>query len=102
MRDILKLPKENKKKYLLEFLRYFYDKEGRSPKIENFSDDPKYPSCTTYQRVFGGWNKAIELAGLSINLGGNKGYKYTNEELLEFLRQFYRENERVPLTIRFQ
>ena len=101
VRDILKLPEEKKKKYLLEFLNHFYEKEGISPKVQDFADNPKYPSDSTYQRVFGSWNSAIEMAGLPKNWGGNKGRVYTNEELLEFLRQFYIENGRSPEQLDF-
>ena len=94
VKDILKLPEEEKKKYLLEFLRYFYNKEGRSPRESDFNNNPKYPTRATYWRIFGSWNNAIEVAGLEPKIAG--GQSYTNEELLRYLIQFYEENGRSP------
>ena len=42
IREILKLPEEETKKYLLEFLRYFYEKEGRVPIYKDFENNSKY------------------------------------------------------------
>lgn len=53
----------NNEEYLLEFLRYFDNKEGRPPTERDFRNNPKYLSCTIYQNFFGGWNNAIEKAG---------------------------------------
>jgi len=62
--EILRLQDEEKSEYLLEFLRYFNEKEGRPPTERDFDNNSKYPSRSTYWKVFGGWNKAIEMAGL--------------------------------------
>jgi len=81
---------EEQKQYLLEFLRYFYEKEGRVPVERDFINNPKYPGFMTYVEIFGGWNNAIRAAGLVPN-------RYiTDEELLEFLRRFYIEEGRPP------
>lgn len=58
-----KLSEEEQKEYLLEFLKYFYEKHGRVPGQLDFNDNPKYPSFETYRKVFGNWNNAIELVG---------------------------------------
>ena len=88
------LSEEERNIYLLEFLRYFYYKEGRVSTERDFINNPKYPSFHTYIKVFGGWNNAIREAGLQLSWGGNK--IYTDEELLKFLIQFYEENGRPP------
>lgn len=100
VRDVLKLPEEEMKKYLLEFIKYFYYKEIRVPTAKDFRNNPKYPSSHTYQNVFGSWNNAIVAAGFQTNLGYRGGGKslYTNEELLGYLIQFYEENGRSPTT----
>lgn len=49
--------------YLLEFIRYFNNEEGRPPEERDFRNNPRYLSCTIYQNFFGNWNNAIEKAG---------------------------------------
>ena len=90
--ELLKKEKVNDKDILLEFLRYFNEKEGRPPKEEDFTHNPRYPSIRPYIDRFGSWNAAKADAGL-IN---QRSKKYTEEELLEFLRKFERENGRPP------
>lgn len=80
------------KDILLEFLRYFNKKEGRPPKEEDFAHNPKYPSIYPYIDRFGSWNAAKAEAGLIYQ----KSKKYTEEELLEYLRKFEIENGRSP------
>jgi len=81
---------EELKEYLLEFLRYFYYKEGRIPKKTDFQNNPKYPSSDIYYRVFGSWSNAIREAGLA------PYYNMTDEEVLNYLIQFYEINGRPP------
>ena len=81
------------REYLLEYLRYFYYKEGRVPITSDFYKNPKYPSWVLYRNVFKSWNNAIREAGLTPN-------KYLNdEELLIYLIQFYAENGRPPVAL---
>ncbi len=82
------------KEYLLEFLRYFNEKEGRPPKKDEFENNSKYPHFSTIQRAFGSWNKALELAGFKPRIGGQQ--IYTKEELLEYPIRFYNEKGRPP------
>lgn len=89
-----KLSEEEHKEYLLEFLKYFYDKHGRVPGQLDFNDNSKYPSFENYRKVFGSWNNAIELAGFMPIWG--PGHLYTDEDLLEFLIRFYEENGGPP------
>lgn len=85
-----------KRKYsdneLLEFLTTFEREKGRSPKEEDFINSSKYPCVKTYQSRFGKWNNALKLAGLQLRKGGSREYK--DEELLEFLVTFEREEGR--------
>ena len=74
------------RKELLDFMRQFYEENGRPPMKDDFTNNPEYPSAGTYQIVFGSWNNAIIEAGLYINEGG---IQYSEEELLDYLRQFY-------------
>src|SRR3990167_1080369 len=77
---------------LLEYLKLYNDENGRSPTEEDFRYNPKYPSFQTYINRFGSWNKSLKMAGLYTN----RFAKTTDEELLELLRKFERENGRPP------
>ena len=89
-RDIRKLTEKNMKEYLLEFLRYFYYREGKIPLTVDFNGNPKYPNYTIYYNNFGSWDDAIRDAGFIPT-------KFLNdEELLRRLIQFYEENGRSP------
>jgi len=94
--EIKNLLKEDMKVYLLEIIRYFYYREGRIPLMVDFNNNPKYPSCTAYQRVFGSWNNAIREAGLQPRQKGG-GIFYSDEELLKTLIQFFEEKGRLPV-----
>lgn len=91
-REISQLQEREKKTYLLEFLRYFYYKEGRVPFLIDFDSNKNYPSPKVYMKVFGSWNNAIREAGLQPRSRGGKNAKTcTDEELLKLLIQFYEE-----------
>lgn len=92
--EIRHMSKEDIKKYLLEFIRYSSYREGRVPSMMDFNNNQKYPSPTTYQKVFGSWNNAIREAGLQAKRGG---FSYSDEELLRALIQFFEENGRSPV-----
>lgn len=85
--------------YLLGCLRQFYNENGRVPMAKDFNNNSKYPNYGTYQNHFGSWNNAIEMAGLWDN---RITIRITNEELLEYLKQFYRENGRNPVADDFR
>ncbi len=77
---------------LLKYLIKFKEIYGRTPINDDFANNPDYPSYRTYMNTFGSWNKALELADLSVN-------KYTNlsdEQLLNYLSIFYKENRKSP------
>lgn len=54
-------------------------------------NNSEYPSAWTYYDRFGSWNNALKLAGLD-----NNDFKYKENQLLELLKKFERENGRVP------
>lgn len=83
---------------LLNYLKQFYEENGRTPEQNEFSKDNKYPHYNTYFNRFGSWNKAIEIAGLDINYHAS----YTDEELLNYLKQFYNETGKAPTETDFK
>lgn len=81
-------------KKLLEYLRQFYEKKGRVPVKNDFDGNPRYPSSGTYVNRFGSWNNALIMAELFDN---RVRQLYTDKELLEYMRQFDKENGRIPV-----
>lgn len=85
-------------KELLDYLRRFKNENGRSPGQNDFVNNPEYPNYSIYRKRFGSWNNALMLVGLDIN---KRDKKYTDEELLDCLKQFYQENGRIPMASDF-
>ncbi len=81
-------------KKLLEYLRQFYEKNGRAPVENDFYGNPMYPSFGTYIKRFGNWNNALRMAELFDN---RIRQLYTDKELLEYMIQFDKDNGRIPL-----
>lgn len=77
---ILKLPEDEKKKHLLQLLMYFYEKEGRPPTQKDFAYNSRFPSDTTYKRVFGSWSNALKLVGLDVDAIVRKGIIKTESQ----------------------
>lgn len=77
---------------LLESLIHFSEENGRSPKKAEFNNNSRYPNYSMYQRRFGSWSNSLRVAGLRIN----NCLDTTDDELLEFLVQFFKENGRSP------
>lgn len=87
---------------LLEYLRKFHMDTGKVPTSRDFKNNHKYPSCNIYQNRFGSWNNAIELVNLDkLRTKRIVTPKYTDEELLNSLIQFYNETGRVPIENEF-
>ena len=84
-------------KQLLNSLRVFENENGRVPKTTDFVNNPRYPGPSVYRVRFGSWNRAIEMAGLSVNFFA----EVMDEELLGCLLHFYDENGRVPIAADF-
>ncbi len=87
-----KYTKYDDREYLLKCLRQFYEETGKVPTQRDFIGDPRYSSFEVYRSRFGSWNNALKLSGLYINRFAD----ITNEELLEYLKWFYKENGRSP------
>lgn len=80
---------------LLYHLKRFKDENGRTPVASDFKNNPKYPSIDTYQKRFSSWSQALLLAGIDKAVRRNK--IYTDDELLNYMKEFYEENGRIPV-----
>ena len=76
---------------LLEMLKEFTKKLGKTPIERDLRNDPSMPSGDTYERRFGSWNNALKAAGLQIN-----NTDYSDEELIEMLREFAEKLGKTP------
>lgn len=81
------------KDFLLQSLKRFYIEKGRVPIANDFCNDTKYPSVATIIRYFESWNNAIRDAGLWDN---RITVRITDDKLLYYMKQFYKENGRTP------
>jgi hypothetical protein len=83
----------------LEKIRTIAEKLGRTPSLDEFIVE-----CGTQRwmhairKTFGTWNNAVEKAGLTPKerKRDTRGKKYTDEELLEILAQYWRTEGIVP------
>ncbi len=66
------------------------------PEMRDFVNNPKYPGCSIYSHRFGGWDCALEKVGLLEKRKKIMPQLYTDKELLNYIIQFYKENDRVP------
>jgi len=96
--ELSKIEISNDRELLLGLLRHFEKIEGRVPEQLDFSNNPKYPSYSTYIRMFGTWNNALKMAGLQVNVF----IGLTDEELLDYLIQFYDDTGRPPIQKDFE
>lgn len=102
LKSLVSLPKESYKRNkkwnsytegeLLYHLRQFFEENDRSPKIDDFVNSSEHPGFSTYIKCFGSWNNAIKMAGLC----ANNRTRLTNEDLLNYIIQFHKENDRPP------
>lgn len=89
-------------KELLNFLKLFYQENNRIPTIKDFSNNSKYPGYSIYRDRFGSWNNSLILAELDQRAKCSNGAKYTDEDMLNFLKLFYQENNRIPVRRDFE
>lgn len=52
---------------MLNYLKRFYDENGRIPIQRDFEYNPEYPSFMTYCNSFGSWNNALKLVGMDLD-----------------------------------
>jgi len=76
---------------LIEYLRDFGERMGRTPTQKMVCSDPEMPSLSAYRNHFGNFNKALELAGFTLNSG-----RRTSKEAIELLKEFGEKIGRTP------
>jgi hypothetical protein len=83
---------EYKKDYVIEKLKEFYSKNGRTPYTRDFLGNPEYPSSTTITTLFGTFNNALKAAKLDINSLANLPFneKVAKEDLLNLINKLGR------------
>lgn len=105
LKDLQTEPYEMKKKYtdeeLLTLMQRFYRENGRTPIKNDFDNNPRYPGSATYQIRFDSWTNALKKVGMDIYSDEKRNKLYTDVELLNFLKNFCQENERIPTAYDF-
>ncbi len=71
---------------MLDRLRALADGDD-PPTKQEVRDDPDTPSFSTYRRRFGRYSHACELAGLDARHGEKKGNRYSDTELINWIRR---------------
>lgn len=80
------------KAFLIKELHRFVDEFGKTPTTDDLKNNSNFPCSDTYLRHFGSFNSALIEANLPLNLGN----QYTKEYLLNEIKRFVLENNRVP------
>lgn len=74
------ISKEQTKKDLLEILQKYSKEIGKTPKSEDFRNNPDLPGMVSYHRYFGSYTQACIEAGLEPNqMMFGKSYSYTSD-----------------------
>lgn len=90
---------------ILERIKALGQRLGRRPTREEFNADTKETSqgglYFALRRTYGSWNNAIKKAGWEVysakgRLRPDRVRKFTDEQLLELLREFYKREKRSP------
>lgn len=97
----IKLPLEIRNKrgncpdQLLDKIKKLRDKLGRTPSVKDFKREYDEKHTGTIYYTFGSWSNACKLAGMT-SLKDTRAEHHSNDNLLEYLRIFYKEHGRVP------
>jgi hypothetical protein len=80
------------KEQLLWYLIQFYEKYGRPPGQNDFTNNSEYPSFMTYRNYFGSWSAALKLVGLDVESMVKKGIIETIEQKRRFGEMIIRDH----------
>ena len=78
---------------LIQMLRDYAKKHGRSPTVHIVNDNPEMPSANVFISRFGTFNEALEIAGLRAN---RRVKKRSREELIQCLKEYGKKIGRAP------
>ena len=76
---------------MIIYLKELFKKLGRNPTTLDIARDKSGPSVSTFLHKFNSINNALKKAGLE----ANRNF-YSDEELLNFIKNFYKKFNRVP------
>lgn len=84
--------------YLCQALRKKWYQIGRTPTWRDVGADYNMPSTKVYLTRWGTWTKSLKAAKIPLNQNNvNIARNYTDEELLQILRDLYQELGRAPV-----
>jgi len=84
---------------LLEKIRGIKEKLGHTPSKEEFIRETKTQRFVhIIYKTFGSWSTAVRMSGMDAKEKHNasKGKHYTRDQLLDYLKIYYQENNRPP------
>lgn len=85
---------------MLDHLRQFYEESGTYPTEKDFTNNPEYPSVSTYVKYFGSWSNALKSVEMDVESIVQKGILLTNEQKARFTEMIVRDHfERHPVDL---
>lgn len=87
-------------KQLLDHLRQFYEESLIPPAEKDFTNNPEYPSVSTYVKYFGSWSNALKSVEMDVGSIVQKGILLTNEQKARLTEMIVRDHfERHPVDL---
>lgn len=95
---------------LLDRIKAVKEKVGRTPSVRDMLNDDNGSQRYLHliRTTFGSWKNALKMLGMKPRVSAKEQVKgkrtpfYTNEELLEYLRVYYQENNQLPTESAFK
>lgn len=84
---------------LISYLHKYYNEYGKVPTTRDLNKNKKYPCAETFRNAFGNHKDALMEAGLYELRKDKEMFSrrtYTREEIIELVRNFIEENNRLP------
>jgi len=90
-KDFIYADKRMSDEFLINELQRFYNIYDKIPSCTDFDNNTNFPSHKVYQKHFGSWNNAIELAGFR-----RREKNISKEDIMNEVIKFFNENGRSP------
>ncbi len=85
------------KKFIINYLKEYYDKYNKSPIILDISHPFKYSDI---QRLFRTWNNALLQAGLPLNKRKPQPHSYkTKASIIKYMKDYYKQHNKSPIIV---